>query len=238
MKEPIKISLLPTEDGTTIGYHFDTNPKGSIDYAPNFGFKVFNTEGNFQHKPQHVHITVSNEVGPIKEGDWMIRGDEQPTKVTPDFYWDYGVAYRQIVATTDPKLTIKTSRNEKIVNPGVYEKPLPQIPQSFLKEFVANPGGDYVVEYEIQVKANTGISQYENWTTVSSLLACGLTGVERKNILKLNKDNEVNITAVKKKMYTRDEMVSAYDEGETAGCQHGLGRNPRLSKSDWIKYNL
>jgi|TARA_R110000851_G_scaffold56073_7_gene131248 hypothetical protein len=117
--------------------------------------------------------------------------------------------YRKIIATDDPKLYRKkvyriSDKGETLPQDerGTYEwvKHIPQPQQSFIEEFVANPDGEWEVEYEIQVRANTGISQYENWTTVSSLLAYGLTGVERKNILKLNQDNEVTITSVEEKM--------------------------------------
>jgi hypothetical protein len=48
---------------------------------------------------QHIYITNDEE---IKEGDWMIRGNEQPTLVTPNFFWDFGVRYYKIILTTKP----------------------------------------------------------------------------------------------------------------------------------------
>lgn len=37
----------------------------------------------------------------IKEGDWMIRDGEQPTLVTPNFWWDFGVPYKKITHSTN-----------------------------------------------------------------------------------------------------------------------------------------
>jgi hypothetical protein len=75
---------------------------------------------------QHIYITSDEE---IKDGDWMIRGNEQPTLVTPNFFWDFGVRYYKIILTTDPTL----------IADGVQA-----IDDEFLEWFVKNPTCDFV----------------------------------------------------------------------------------------------
>jgi hypothetical protein len=75
-------------------------------------------------RPQHIYITSDEQ---IKDGDWMIRGNEQPTLVTPNFFWDFGVRYYKIILTTDQDLI------------GVQA-----IDDEFLEWFVKNPSCEYV----------------------------------------------------------------------------------------------
>jgi hypothetical protein len=75
---------------------------------------------------KHIYIT-NDEV--IKEGDWMIRGNEQPTLVTPNFFWDFGVRYYKIILTTD----------QDLINDGVQS-----INDEFLEWFINNPSCEYV----------------------------------------------------------------------------------------------
>jgi hypothetical protein len=75
---------------------------------------------------QHIYITSDEE---IKDGDWMIRGNEQPTLVTPNFFWDFGVRYYKIILTTDPTL----------IADGVQA-----IDDEFLEWFVKNPNCEFV----------------------------------------------------------------------------------------------
>jgi hypothetical protein len=79
----------------------------------------------------NIYITSDEE---IKEGDWMIRGNEQPTLVTPNFFWDFGVRYYKIILTTDKDLIID----------GVQA-----IDDDFLEWFVKNPS---CVEVEVKKK--------------------------------------------------------------------------------------
>jgi hypothetical protein len=75
---------------------------------------------------QYLYITSDEE---IKEGDWMIRANEQPTLVTPNFFWDFGVRYYKITLTTDPDL----------IADGVQP-----IDDEFLEWFVNNPSCERV----------------------------------------------------------------------------------------------
>ena len=75
---------------------------------------------------QNIYITSDDE---IKDGDWMIRGNEQPTLVTPNFFWDFGVRYYKIILTTD----------QDLIKDGVQA-----IDDEFLEWFVANPSCEQV----------------------------------------------------------------------------------------------
>jgi hypothetical protein len=75
---------------------------------------------------QNIYITSDEE---IKEGDWMIRGNEQPIKVTKDFFWDFGVRYYKIILTTD----------QDLIADGVQA-----IDDEFLEWFVENPSCEEV----------------------------------------------------------------------------------------------
>jgi hypothetical protein len=89
------------------------------------GKLVLDKEPNTLHS-QHVYITSDEE---IKDGDWMIRGNEQPTLVTPNFFWDFGVRYYKIILTTDPTL----------ITDGVQA-----IDDEFLEWLVKNPSCEFV----------------------------------------------------------------------------------------------
>jgi hypothetical protein len=75
---------------------------------------------------ENIYITSDEE---IKDGDWMIRGNEQPTLVTPNFFWDFGVRYYKIILTTDKDL----------IKDGIQA-----IDDEFLEWFVKNPSCEEV----------------------------------------------------------------------------------------------
>lgn len=83
---------------------------------------------------QNIYIISDEE---IKDGDWMIRDNEQPIKVTKDFFWDFGVRYYKIILTTDGDL----------INDGIQA-----IDDAFLEWFVKNPSCEEV-EVELQIKS-------------------------------------------------------------------------------------
>jgi hypothetical protein len=95
----------------------------------NFGAEAMSSSNS---KLQHIYITSDEE---IQEGDWMIRGNEQPTLVTPNFFWDFGVRYYKIILTTD----------QDLIKDGVQA-----IDDEFIKWFVENPSCEFVevVKYD------------------------------------------------------------------------------------------
>jgi hypothetical protein len=215
MKESIKVVMQPTEDIT------DTNV---FKYTDSFGDEgiFLNKEGyRSNHQNFHLHVTVSNDVEPIKEGDWYINTEEKNGAKNPF----YGKLYRanesihtvsstyiqnlrKITATTDSKLTIPymidghSGLRQREANGVLQVKLLPQVQQSFLKEFVANPDGEYEVEYYIP---NSQFSVFSDNKSDNYYHGLGIVGETLK--LKLNQDNTVNITSVEEWKPKNGEQV-------------------------------
>ena len=128
MKEPIKVVMLETSDKTTL--HLWTDENGS---RP----ELCELEHSHTRNTQHLYITVSQ---PIKEGDWYIWKNQliQANDLV-GFHDSVKNDCRKIIATTDSELKIDLGH--------LCLDSLPQVPQSFLKEFVTNPDGEYEVEY-------------------------------------------------------------------------------------------
>ena len=111
------IHVIPTDKPSRL--HLWTDENGS---------KLALCDLEFSHtrNTQNIYITSDEE---IKEGDWMIRGNEQPIKVTKDFFWDFGVRYYKIILTTD----------QDLIKDGVQA-----IDDTFLQWFVKNPSCEEV----------------------------------------------------------------------------------------------
>tara|TARA_R110000787_G_scaffold237222_1_gene343676 strand:+ start:48 stop:920 length:873 start_codon:yes stop_codon:yes gene_type:complete len=161
MKHKVKVVMLPTKYETPIRkYHnrlvYHETP-----------LKVSNTKNAIF---QHIYITVSQDVEPIKEGDWYIDDAKVLRKsiTNEEYYWGSRQNYVKIIATTDPKLIIQEKNQCDGCNANlpledgihkdkqtfgisctkhIYNKQIPQLQQSFLEEFVDNPDVEYEVEY-------------------------------------------------------------------------------------------
>ena len=121
------IHVIPTDKPSRIYLIKSNNKLGITSNNPEF------TE-NFGSGTQNQNIYITNDEE-IKEGDWMIRGNEQPTLVTPNFFWDFGVRYYKIILTTD----------QDLIKEGVQK-----IDDTFLEWFVKNPSCESVeVSYEV-----------------------------------------------------------------------------------------
>ena len=165
------------------------------------------------YKGQHLYATVSQDVEPIKEGDWIY--DTLGGKVVQWYDGDNHDKYdRKIIATTDPKLAKSISRLL-----GVTQS-LPQLPLSFIKKYVSNPDGLFEVEYE-EEEYTSGGNQY--------------TKIPK---LKLNQDNEVDITSVEKKMYSKEEVESILYQYAEDGHGWFSSKSEIESFNKWIKNNL
>ena len=221
MKHKIEAVILPTEDITDIIYN------DSLDilvYKSHKDFSDYGVQNNKHISYQHLYIIVSQDVESIKEGDWtydtLNNCIEQVNKSTVDMI-NAGMLHndnRKIIATNDPKLTsiVKQLELEGHSRPSEL---LPQVQQSFLKEFVANPDGEYEVEYE---------EDYDDTPL----------GKESWNILKLNKDNTVNITSVKEKIYSKEKLKSMFRKIFIEGGKCARNFNYDFDVDDWIKENL
>jgi hypothetical protein len=212
----IKVVRLPTEDKTNI----KLDPDGIRLWYDNI---PISTE---VHKHQHIYVTVSQDREPIKEGDWYI--DDCNTlrqSITNDKdYWEARQDYRKIIATNNPKLL--KEHDDTVPYLKMRNTSVAQLQQSFLKEFVANPDGEYEVEYE-------DISYYQEDTHPTQDNGRWV----EKFKLKLNQDNTINITYVKEKMYSREEMVVFGKNCAEVGYENELDNEGQLTK-DWINENL
>ena len=201
---------------------------------------------------QHLYITVPQDVEPIKEGDWQLTNGVLTVRTD-----NYHENDRKIIATTDPKLYTNEIVEEDL---HMYKKPLPQAPQSFIEEFVANPDGEYEVEYltghsEDRLKLNH--DNEVNITAVDNVLA-NAEIVYRKVYGACGKDTNVSgvlpsyisfweqmnsITSVEEKMYTREEIELLCKKAFIDGYyQHDInnavGINKYSNYKDWITKNL
>ena len=188
MKTPIKVVMLSTEDITHVKIGKHTKQLLYITEKIN---------GHNSWINQHLYITVPQDIEPIKEGNWFIHNNRivalctgiDDDGTTINFTDSHGFSNglltpslnRKIITTTDPKLklyeaeTLASASGFSLKTDDIL---LPQVQQSFLKEFVANPKGEWEVEYE-------DLFKYYPKTKVGQQL-------------KINQDNTVNITSVNK----------------------------------------
>lgn len=219
-KQPIQVVMLPTKDVTNI--------MNCVDFIHYQHMQPLCSE-----RCQHVYITVSQDVEqPIKEGDWcyyikenvirqvLKRGKrvpiEETIKVVNNLFKNEQI--RKIVATNDPKLTSMLDYHKNPTNDITKEcyNGVPQVQQSFLKEFVANPTGKWEVEYEKYQDFNIG----------------GIDNLTYKYKLKVNQNNEVNITSVEEKMYSLEKIIESFKAGFDYAMDK-TGNKPSLE--DWVK---
>jgi hypothetical protein len=224
MKNKIEVVMLPTEDNSYIALAWNKLVCGTP--------RMFGKTRDYI--PQHLYITVSQDVEPIKEGDWYIdmfvtesqRSVQTHTETRHliNHKKDYRFKFcRKIIATTDPKLL--KEHDDTVPFPKMRSTGIAELQQQFLKEFVANPDGKWEVEYE-EVKDEMDISYF----------------IE---IPKLNQDNTVTITSVaEEKMYSGVDLLGNQD----GGLDHFLLHSSKFSQEDrevimdaiysWIKENL
>jgi hypothetical protein len=227
MKHSIKVVMLPTEDG-------NNNPEGFITKCikemPRVGetplsegtlsLCVNNSIGVLEYrKPHYVYITVSQDVEPIKKGDWFF--NSQTNRVILAKVDENVPTSRKIIATDDPKLYDVRENNAPFRRLSSNPK---EIQKLFLKEFVANPDGEWKVEYERQWDSLEKDKHYDNTA---------------KYRLKLNQDNTVNITSVEEKMYSREDMIKLANKVYDTFADKYCSKNAKKHfKENWIKENL
>jgi hypothetical protein len=232
MKHKIEVVMLPTAVEPYKMPYSKYIPKGCIIKTLMWGVRTRGTVGELKINKgysisnyskemyQHIYITVSQDVEPIRKGDWCYNPKLLTTKIYQ--FIEEGLAHdsnRKIIATTD--IRIMTNQVEPYNMKQGYHKQIPQLQQAFLEEFVANPDGKWEVEYE---------EDYDDTPL----------GRESWNVLKLNKYNTVSIKAVKKKMYSRKEvevLINKYEEDTLYYGRDGYYKNIDIPE-EWIKKNL
>jgi hypothetical protein len=172
MKQEAQIVMLPTEDinAPVCIYNRD-------------GIPTTDTHTLAPHTNQHLYITVSQEIEPIKEGDWYLFEGHTIIK-----HGDISLhkSDRKIIATTDTKLGIPCKCESKC-DLCTGEHVLYGIHQSFIEEFWWMVCIDKVmVEYE-------------------------LFSVHIGYKLKVNSDNTINISLIEEKMYSGIDLMGNQD---------------------------
>ena len=237
MKQPIKVVHLPTEDQTYQvkegDYFINDSREHSWGKLEALKCERITAHGHawngsgIQTYINHLYITVSQDVEPIKEGDYLIHNNVV-VKCLKGEKW---LGERKIIATTDPKLIYSPNWKGKEVTDCLA---IPQVQQSFLKEYVSNPEGEWEVEYEFK-----RVECYNyNGDHIGKSCSCKSGDFRDVYELKLNQDNTVNITSVEEKMYSRKEVESilfqyAEDEHAWFSCKSEVD-----SFNNWIKENL
>tara|TARA_B110000908_G_scaffold165368_1_gene214735 strand:+ start:442 stop:1116 length:675 start_codon:yes stop_codon:yes gene_type:complete len=224
MKHKIQVVMLPTEDRTSKIW-FDNDTKKFI---------LFDTIGVMNCTSQHLYITISPDVEPIKEGDWYLnKYNRVSIRVTGKKAKETD---RKIISTTNPKLL--KEHDDSVPIPRMRDTGIAQLQQSFIREFVVNPDGEWEVEYVYDVDILDEYNKEVDYTGSSCIdLQDGLE-------LKLNKDSTVNITSVKEKMYSKEEMyLSAANVVNEIAANRGNSNwnmkvTPKMIVDDWIKETL
>lgn len=216
MKKPIQVIMLPTEDKkhllTTKSLYKRTDGTSGYDII----------QEDWSVKRQYLYITISQDVEPIKEGDYIKYGkrivqiEEEGGSLGFKSFNEVAFLFiqpthRKIIATTNPKLTIETELDAYYRNGAGGAKKIPQIQQSFLKKYCDSNG-----ESQWEVEYKTVVSCHESYGT---------------DILVENDDNTINITPVKEKMYSRSEVESLLKAITKGYCND-------LRVDNWIRKNL
>jgi hypothetical protein len=236
MKKPIQVVMLPTKDFSYISKAYLANPS-YLRYSE----KGFEYDSYYNNDNQHIYITVSQNVEPIKEGDWIINKPSNKLHQVKDIKYLYE-SDRKIIATDDKSLSFYEHLPSKSYTGSVsIMKNVPQVPQSFLKEYVANPDGEWEVEYEEIIKCYKCGKLEEDCIDTSPNCLGYFEGNDK---LKLNQDNTVNITSVKEKMYNEKQIRLAFQAGARYGyCKRSIMSNigatcKEPDEDNWIKENL
>ena len=179
-----KVIALPTKDSSVL--HIGTkevSDEPEYGYAPSWGFDVFDTNKNFQHRPHHLYLTLeydkSNSVTHIKEGYLydnkrniinQCTGDKDEIKLLTSM----NTRYSQIVATTDSSLN------------------LPLISEDFLIKY-CKVNGD-IKEVMVELEEDS--------------YAIGIKDFKEEGYwkIKTRKDNTCIIHPVVERLFTKDEM--------------------------------
>lgn len=211
MKKKCKIIMLPTEKESNLYY---SKPRDEYFETINLSDEeMFCMDWTNDHKPQHLYLISDDE---IKEGDWYIDDtDTVRQSITSDKdYWRRRPDYKKIIASTDSELS-------PIEDYGYAKAKIlfPQIPESFIKGFVKANGkiDEVVVEYQVRKQFED-----EEDATYGPI-----------HELKLTDNNEVIISMVEEKMYSREEV-----EEIVYNATKEVPNEDQETVLKWIKENL
>jgi hypothetical protein len=204
MKQSIKVVMLPKEEVSYIGICIKEMSDVKIGELKSFASPMLMSLEYW--KPQHLYITVSQDVESIKVDDWVIEKVEIDKSETAYLHpqipeGNYLVKIKtklciyenqkKIIATTNFKLL--KEHDDTVPYPKMRNTGVAKLQQSFLKEFVANPNGKFEVKYE--VNHNCTVDGGRN-PCLTDMKLCEINECDTWWALKLNQDKEVIITSV------------------------------------------
>jgi hypothetical protein len=138
-----KIYILATSNTSKLGSH-----NGVLEYAPLFGFDLFDKNKNFRHNPVHIYITNNFE---IEDGDLCIYDHNNTLILKKENVDKYGIIRlnnigyplnycKKIILTTD----------EILIKQGVQK-----IEEDFLQWLIKNPNYEFIeVKEELEICFN------------------------------------------------------------------------------------
>jgi hypothetical protein len=233
MKNPVKVHMLPTEDKTDIvrnTYCFTEAHGNPLRFVTDLN----NQDNLIEREYEFQHLYFSSDEEP-NDGDWCIIynaiGTEMLVQYNDGKYHhklsnggyntkeEVKGRCRKIVATTDKSLKVGYTIDhdpDKLsthTNLEVGTKSLPQIPQSFIEEYVKAGGIDDVLlecELDYSRRQGIGIPLYQR-IAIDSLYK-----------LKTDQNNCVIVHPIEPKLYTKEEVeeVSSLYESIIHGDFH------------------
>jgi len=131
--------VIPTDKPSRLGLNNKV-----LDYAPLFGFELFDKNKNFRHNPVNIYITSDEE---IRRGDYFIslNGDESYLDIILNNEVDDFNEYADVDWIENCKKIIITD-NKDLIKDGVQA-----IDDEFLEWFVKNPSCEEVVTERVVV---------------------------------------------------------------------------------------
>ena len=221
-----QVILLPTEGKSKLGF---TSIKGDeLTYGNE------RTAG-----AQHLYITDDSK---LKKGDWYLLTRNGIPLAVEQFKHDYElpITDKKIIATTDPDLTkgkccgVHAGQDcspDPLHGCSNYPKNLvPQLQQSFIEAWCKNPVDKVMVEYEETFLNNSNKAELQHSEFVFKP--------------KLTSNNELIISMIEEKLYTRDEVEELLRQYGNAITKHTGTDNDgescycTLDRGKWIKRNL
>jgi len=250
MKKEIKIHRIETRDSSNIL----TTTMGAFKYSE----IRFKPDVNFN--AHHLYATVSQEVEPIKEGDWYYNNIGNRIYKCNDSQLYEGDS-RKIIATTDKKLTVTksaTGYTETRSRTFTSTKPITGVQQSFIKEYCDKGGIDKaLVEYERNFDNRTCDScnlfdkscelklEEKCCTATKDVEAHGDYWISRLDdendaeiyTLKLNSDNTITIYPLEENITLTRAQLKHILHCATGNVKDFVMDNDGFI-TDWIKENL
>ncbi len=243
MWKDAKAIILPTNSKSSIYQYKEVIPKLIFD-------------NNIERKlatPHHLYIISLDEE--IKEGDWVliyieyrwilkqiVNADTLTPKTTcyirhndNNRFEVYREACKKVIAATDINLKVK----EYSIAKYVTAEYLPQIPQQFIEEWIAEYNKQNILEI-VQIEYED--KGYQKLMNPEEIIPTKQRYNWQENIsLKLSEGNYLSLRRKEKRVYTREDLLSVMNLGMTLRQNQLNGSDFRSGKevlNNWIKQNL